>query len=406
MSYTIQNAKADLTSVLHGTTLNSLNNINGLFYRTASQILLDLDPQETKRIVPLVSPIYNQVWDYAVPVDLKGNRVIDIRPQVNRYPTDITPQAYERQFDLNKGLNASASGAQAFEVQFNSGIKTVRINRTFGPAGTTLSTASQISDNGTWSTFGDASNLTIDNVNYAANPSSLKFDLAASGSFGGLVNSTLTAIDLSTALNQSSNFLYVYLPTASVFTSVVMRFGSSATNYYEITATVSQMNTSFQNGWNLLQFTWSNVTTSGTPNASAITYIRVGYHYDGTAQAAVHLNSIVNRMGQILEMVYYSNYMFRTAGGTFQSTISDDSNVINLDIESYNIFLKQLAYLADQQVQGLDAQFFDANFFYQGYTQDIARYKALYKSEVMPPQSVYYKKPSSNYGQYYNYRNF
>lgn len=403
MSYSVLQAKADLTSVLHGTTLDSINDIDGLFNRVARQLLLDIDFQETKRIQTLASPIFNQVWDYALPNDLKGNRIIDIRPQVNRQSNDITAQVYERPFDLNKFVPLN----QDFTIQFNTGLKTIRINRSQSPIGVVINDASSITSNGTWSTFGDASNLTVDNVNYATGSSSLKFDLVASGSFGGLVNSTMTAVNLTAFLNQSSNFLYAFLPTASDFSSIVLRWGSSASNYYEVSTTVTQANTALQNGWNLLQYLWSNATTTGTPDTSAINYIRVGFNYNGTAQTAVHLDNIVNRMGQIMEIVYYSKFMFRDAiTGAFQETVTDDSNLINLDTESYNIFLNQLAYLATQQQQGLTAVFGDQPFFYENYQVDKTRYQALYKSEVSLPVSTYYKLPKAGYNRIVGNRRF
>jgi hypothetical protein len=68
---------------LHGTTLSQVENISGVFNRAARQLLLDIDPQETKRIEQLASPIFYQVYDYAPPADLKGQKIIDIFPQVN-----------------------------------------------------------------------------------------------------------------------------------------------------------------------------------------------------------------------------------------------------------------------------------------------------------------------------------
>ena len=102
MSYSVQQLKVDLEGVLHGTTTNEITNINGLINRAARQLLLDLDAQETKRTVEFTTPIFNTVTDYAIPADVKGNKLIDIRPQVKRIPRDIWTQAYNQAFDIAK----------------------------------------------------------------------------------------------------------------------------------------------------------------------------------------------------------------------------------------------------------------------------------------------------------------
>lgn len=48
MSYNILDLKNDLEGVLHGTTNNQIQNLDGVINRAARQLLLDLDPQETK----------------------------------------------------------------------------------------------------------------------------------------------------------------------------------------------------------------------------------------------------------------------------------------------------------------------------------------------------------------------
>ncbi len=52
-TYNVQDLKNDLTGILHGTTTNQIQNLDGVINRAARQLLLDVDPQETKRIVEL-----------------------------------------------------------------------------------------------------------------------------------------------------------------------------------------------------------------------------------------------------------------------------------------------------------------------------------------------------------------
>ncbi len=88
--------------MIHGTTSNQIQNFNGVINRSARQLLLDMDPQETKRQVEFVAPIFDTVYDYPIAADVKGNKLIDIYPQVNRLPRDIWIQTYNQAFDVAK----------------------------------------------------------------------------------------------------------------------------------------------------------------------------------------------------------------------------------------------------------------------------------------------------------------
>lgn len=402
MAYSVTNLKNDVIGVLHGTTANQIQGFDNLIYRAARTVLMDIDPQETIRILPFVNPIFNSVWDYAAPADLKGNRIIDIRPQVARQLRDIWLQKYNQAFDVTKIL----SNQDSFTINFNTAIKTVRINAPNLLPGIVLNQATGITDNGTWAVGGGATNLTDDNVNFVAVPGSLKFDLSAAASPGWLENSTMSAQDLSNELNQGTLFLYTFLPTASDFSAVELRWGSSAADYYAVSTSVTQQNTAFQNGWNLLAFNWLGATVVGAPNPAAIDYVRVTWTYNGTAQTAVRLNNIVARLGTILEVEYYSKFLFRDAlTGVFQETITDDSNLVNLDTESYNVLFYQAAMLAFQQQQGINATRFDFPFTQAGYIDVVRKYNGMYPSQVQKPQSRYYRPVPGGYSKWMNWRN-
>jgi hypothetical protein len=395
VSYSISQVTSDLASILHGTSTSQINNINGLFNRAARQLLLDIDPQETKRITQTTTPIYNQVYDYAVPTDLKGNKIIDIFPQVNRTSRDLFLQDYNQSFDIAKAW----TGQDQFTIILNTGVKTMHV------AAPTLTVPVQITAASTttgWSVGGGASTLTADSTNFIVGGASLKFNLDAGQSTGYLENSTLTSVDLSDYLNQATNFLYTYLPTGSSVTSVNFRFGSSSSAYYTLSATVNQDNVAFINGWNLLSYIWSSMTTVGSPDSTAITYIRVTWTYDSTLQTAVRLNDVFSALGTILNVEYYSKYLFRNSSGTWIETVTatDGSDLVNLDTESYNIYLNQVAALAAQQLQGADAQSFDYPFFIKAYQDGVKRYKSMYKSEVQIPQSTYYQQPNPSYNRW------
>lgn len=392
-NYSVLNAKQDLTGIIHGTTLNSVTNLDQLFNRAARQVLQDLDPQETIRS-SLTGAVFSQVYDYSCPSDLKGTKVIDIYPQVNRTPEDVFLAKYNQNFDIAKNISLQ----EMFTIRYNQSVKTLQMNFTQAPAPTIIDQMTSITDNGTYSVSGGASTLTVDSQNFVVGGSSLEFNLSAGQSTGYIENSTLTAVNLTDELNQGTQFLWVYLPSASAVTAVDLRWGSSSANYYHLSTSVTQSNTAFQNGWNLLSFAWTSATTVGTPTVTAIDYVRVTFTYNSTLQTGVHVNGLTSQLGSLLNIEYYSEDLFRDAiTGAFQATVTDDSNLINLGIDSYNIFLNQLAYLVAQQLQGLDALFFDANFFLQAYTEGVTKYKLMYKSQLQKFQTSYYTMPPKGY---------
>lgn len=403
MAYSVLDLKNDLTGVLHGTTTNQIQNLDGVINRAARQLLMDIDPQETIRTAEFVGPIFNSVYDYPIASDVKGNRIIDIKPQVQRLPRDIWSQTYNQAFDLTK-LNIFQQN-NMFTMNWNTGIKTISINAPFLNPPVILTNIDNTTSNGTWTLSGTATDLLVDNTNYAQGAGSLKFNVTAGAA--GLYNSGLSAQNVSAIEGQCSVFTWVYVPTGANLTSVVVRWGSSTNDYYTATTTVNQDGVAFVNGWNLCKFDWTpSTTTVGAPNTQEIDYCSVVLNVTD-AMNGCHVNGFNFILGTVLQYEYYSKCMFRdSATGAFQETVTDDSNLINLDTETYNLLFNLVAYFAVQQQQGVNATY-DGSLFKQQYDLGIAKYKLMYKSQIQKPQTTYYRTPDlSNrrfLGRRYNY---
>lgn len=393
--YSVLDLENDLTGVLHGTTLNQIQNLDGVINRAARQLLLDVDPQETKRQVEFTVPVFNGVFDYPLAADVKGNKLIDIYPQVQRIPQDVWLQAYNQAFDVAKQNLFSLTNM--FTINFNTSLKTIRINAPFLTAPEVINQIEGITINGTWAVGGTASSLAVNNTNFAQGAGSLQFNATTGAAY--IENSDMQAVDLSDVVDQSYLFVWVFVPTASDLTSVDLRWGSSSSNYYHETVTQTQQGTVFVNGWNLCQFPWNTATTVGTPDTSAINYGRVTLNLTASATGCL-VNGMNSVLGTVLSYEYYSKYMFRDAiTGAYQETVTGTSNLINLDTESYNLLFNLVAYFAAQQQQGLDASY-DGSFFKQEYDAGLIRYKSMYKSELQKPQSAYYTPPLTGYNRF------
>lgn len=393
-TYTVQTAQTDLLAVTHGLTINQISNINGLFNRAARQLLFDVDPIETKRYVLTATPLYDKVNQYACPIDVKGNGIIDISPQgQNRYPNQVIQQEFNQDFSANKSMRPNTSG---YSIKWNSQIKTILINDASLPYPVTMDSMNQV---GNWKIGSNVTAISENNVNFVTGSGSLQLNTTSgSNPLACTVYEALpSSINLATAYNQSSFFMYAYFPVASNIVSVTLNVGTDVNDYYSMNVSITNEGTSFATAWNLLRFDWLGATVFGSPNPANLNYLSVTVNTNGTATTGILLDNITNNMGLYRTIEYYSKYLFTNAStGAFQETTTNTSDIINLDTDTYNLFFNILAYLTCQQVQGLSAAFFDANFFLTQYTQAKARYQQLNPSERNKPHASYYTKRSGS----------
>lgn len=398
MSYSITNLLSDISSVTHGTTINKIPNIYSIINRAARAVLLDVDPKETQKIVSL-SQVFNDVFDYAAPVDLKGDREVDLRPQAGREPGQIFTQDYAQNFDVNKLWSLS----NKIYTQWNTGVKTLRIEAPTLTSPITLCDTSTITG---WTATAGAQNISLDTTLNVAGGGAIQFDLAAGSSTGSIQISTLSPIDLTGHVNIDTEFYWVYLPLGSAFTNLNLKWGSDYTsNYYTYTVTTTQQGTAFQTGWNLIAIPWASATKVGTPVVTAYDSIQFTPTYNSTLQTGVKFCNLTSNTGYIFELQYYSKYLFRDpTTNAFQETVTDstdNSKIINFDTESYNLLFNKTAFYVCQALQGADAEY-DADYWQTEYNNALMRYKAQNPSEAMKKAEPYYKLPHRSYTGYGN----
>ncbi len=352
-------------------------------------MLLDVDPKETQRIVQ-IGQVFNDVFDYPLPVDVKGDRVIDLRVQAGRNPAGVFTQGYAQTFDANKlrGL------ANTTYTQWNTGVKTFRIEAPM------LTAPYLITDTSTttgWSATTGAQNITLDTSNNVAGGGAIQFDLAAGYTTGSIEISTLNPIDMTGHVNIDTLFAWVYLPSASAITNLILRWGSDYTaNYYTYTVTTTQQGTAFQDGWNLISVPWASATLVGSPTLTAYDSVQLTVTYNSTLQTGVKFCNLTSNTGTIFELQYYSKYLFRDpTTNAFQEMVvdvTDNNKILNLDTESYNLFFNKAAFFIAQSLQGADAGY-DATYWDSEYQNALTRYRALNPSESMMKGEAYYNMP-------------
>lgn len=385
MSYTIQDLKSDISGLSHGTDISHITNLSELIWRAGRKVLGRLDPRETRRIQNLTNPIHDKIYNCTLPTDMK--RIVDIRPQVKRNRDDKMRQRFGKTFDIEKAIQDDI-----LTVQHDSSRKFLRLSKNISPAPTVVNDLNSLTDNGTWSASGDATNVAEDTQFFISGSTSIKFDLTSDG---GIVNNDMTEVDLSTHEDISTLFVWVYFPDASIITNVDLRWGSSTTTYWNATETDQYDSTAFRNGWNQLGFAWNGATKTGSPDSSVIDYLRVQVT-STEADTDIRVDNITSSLGEIWEIVYYSNLLFRNSSGTWINKPTSDSDIINLDEDSYNILLMEVMIEVSRQVAGEDATFdineAEKDLYGTGNRVGLYQlYNKKYPGEAIKPIGSYYR---------------
>jgi len=387
MAFTISDVKSAVQRKIHGTSLNKLSGFYDLCREASANVLAEIDPKETQRIDDVGNGLYDGIYEYASPDDLKGNKIIDLRPQTPRYEYDIFDQRHNRDFDLYKT-------DQSLSVEYDSALKVLRISKSLSGS-LQAHGMDSLTDNGTWSAGGGATSLALDTLYKNNGSASLRFNVGVTG--GHIENSNFTSLNLTTHDEISAFFVRVYLPSTSGITNMILRWGNDSSNYWSATATTPHL-ASFKVGWQWIRFNWSTAIETGTVNPAAIDYFRF-IITTTVAKNTIRVDEIRSALPQIYEVLYYSKYAFRdTTGVTWKDVPTDDSDIVNLDTDSYNIFVYEVCRLVAQEIQGedssFDAQFFKQELYGDGSDDKPGLYK-LYKksnpSEVIKPRSTYYR---------------
>lgn len=329
---------------LQGTTTNRMKDFMETLKMSMELVLMNVDPKETLITEPLESLLYDQEYDYMLPADLKDDAVVDIRRQVQEFRSKNVGRAtYTRDFNVEK---SEKSGL--FRVRYNKGVKTLRISESLTPP-LVIDSCDTFDENGTWIAGAGVSNIVTDGNFYFAGRGAVRYDLSVAGT-ASIEKTDLPAVDLSTIEDIGALFMILNWPGAgSTLTSVKLEWGTDSSNKWEKTVTSSHTGSAFQQYVNSLRFDWKTATETGTPNASAITYLKITYIYTGQ-QLGVVMDNIVGKLGTPFEIEYYSRFGFRTSAGVWTDTPTTGSDIINLGNDAVNLLFFQFMALAQYEL--------------------------------------------------------
>jgi len=344
-NYTYQNIKDIAETRVNGqiSDANWLLIINS----AARTVTSEIDLRSMKRKSSLSPFLFDDVYDYSCPTDLKGISLIDIKPQVNREVnykfTLTTPEEFDRKKLTEDNLCAFTD---------DSFTRKLRISAEIDDDTLIVSTLDSTSANGgTWAGYGDGTNLTADSDYYVKGSASINWDINADGgTTAGIYNDDINTFDITDYVSNGAVFVWVYLSDKTDVTNFIIRIGSSASAYYTKTVTATNEGTSFVNGWNLLRFDFSTATQVGTVDLDACNYCAVYMTKDAgkTSETDYRFDHIMIKRGEYHDVIYYSNLPWQSSAGTWKIDSDDATDLVNCSSDELEIVMEKITELGEQ----------------------------------------------------------
>lgn len=333
---TVADLKESVSTLLTGIDLDNVPDLYGSFERAVSTFIQKADVLEASGRDPIM--LYDGVYDYPGPDTIFGGSLIDIRPQgVNRQRWDEVAKIPIVRFDQTKQVTPSG-----YKVTFEdrAGNLIMRIAQAFADQSVTLD---DMTDTDGWTLAGNGTGLAEDTTVYYHAPASLRFNLPAAGSQATLAKTLDDQLDLSDYEGVGVVFLAVYLPSVTPITNIKMRIGSSASAYYEVTATEGFLGDFFPNDFQLVAFDLAGITATGSPDFSAVDYVEILVDYNGTAVPNVRCGDLFIALPSPHEVLFYSPAVFVADGADPAVDIATDEDEILFRPASYNLYVQEAA---------------------------------------------------------------
>ena len=321
------NRRQNITNVI--TAANFLN-------RAARIVVSECDIRSTKRNSVLASNLFDDIYSYAAPSDLKGDAIIDFDPQVNRSSSFRLELLSEQEFQMKKTIKDNVIALATDDL-----VKRILFSGDVDDTILVGGTLDSLTSEGTWSAYNDAANLAADTDNYVKGGGSLKFDLTGSATTAGIQNTTITSLDITKYVNTGSVFVWVYINSITNLTNFILDVGNDlTTNYYTQTITTNNEGVAFYNGWNLLRFDFVSMTQNGTVAPTTVDSIRIYMtKTSGKSDDGYRFDDISFHTGEIHNVLYYTKYPWQTSAGVFLENSTATTDLLNADTDEFELFV-------------------------------------------------------------------
>lgn len=383
--YTRSQLKSRVNAGIHG-RIGVLIDENDFINDVAREVNTDIDMRANIRKGTLTPKLFNGIYQYTAMSDIKDQAIIDVPAQVKRDNGEwflTTPEQFYRQREQNNNMIAIDS--------FN-GVQQLLLAKIFDDENSIISELDSLtSGGGTWEAFGDGENLTADNDDFVKGAGSINFDISsAGGTTAGIKNDALNSFDITEFMKgNGAAFVWAKLTSATDITNFILRLGQDSSNYYYKTITAAHDGTAFKEGWQLLRFDLTSLSSSGSPAQTALKHAAI-FMTKATGKVSetdYRFDWLVLKRGQIFETKYYSKFPWVSSAGAYKENSTDDADLIVADSTEYNLYI-----LKGKQMAAEEANEFEIAATYERqYGTAKARYIKQNPSMRIIETTEYYK---------------
>lgn len=326
-------------------------------------VISDVDLRGTIRESVLTPNLMGNQFDYAIPNDVKADKIIDLRPQTTEFRGEfetydlVPPAEFDRRKNIEKGL---------FTILNDDLTRVLRVAADIEDETLVISDLDNVNDQDTWVAFDtDAvndSDVKTDQDDYIEGNGSIRFQTDTTDSTDtavGIQNRGLDAFDLSSWLARGSAFVGAKLTTYDTgIHQVSLRLGSDSNNYYQVNDSTQNDCSSFQAGWNRIRWDLQNKTTVGTPADTAISYAALFWSRDTTTTALLHLNdtdwgfdNLILKKGEYYNLSHYSRHVWQDTALTLSENSTHDSHALFVQNDELELIMAKIAEYASQYLR-------------------------------------------------------
>jgi hypothetical protein len=394
-TYTRTLIKARVAPLLTGTVPDTT--INALMNKAVTDVLDEADLRSTKRKTALTPFLITDVYQYTCPTDMKGMKIIDLKPQVGRSRFDDWRLTTEEEFDRLKETNHIDAFGDLIEigdkiwkgenlVAFSdaSFVRKLLISRPVDDKGISIDPIDSATG---WTAVGDAENIEADTSNYVSGSGSVKFDISSAGGTTCGITKAISSFDITDYKSEGMFLVWAYITSVTNLTNFILKVGSDSSNYYSVTVTTTSEGASFAAGWNLLRFAMSGKTTTGTPDDDACDYVSLYMTKAGAkiSEVGYRFDNLILRLGVYFDIIYYSKYLWQSSAGSYLENSTADTDYLNVDADELKLVENKYLELAETYLgSGKEDRWF------KYYQSALANHQSRYPSEALVLSTEYY----------------
>lgn len=381
MAHTRSQFKNDINSKIQG-RIGMVIDIDRGVNLSALSVIADIDTLSAKRSARLIPSVFPGIDEYASPSDMSERKIIGIPSQVHKIDGGFnltTPEEFRNKRNLRD-----------IAVEYKNGQKNVLIH---GDAVNSQDIQiSPLDSTDGWVAFGDTENISKDTGEYTQGIASVSFDITdAGGVTAGIQKDDIDSFDITDYKNANgAMFIDAFIQSVVGLTNIILRIGSSSSDYYNITVTAQNDGTALVSGWNTLRFDLQNLVAVGTPNDIDMSYVALYMTKLGSkiSEQSYRFDNLTLKRGEIRNISYYTSYPWKNSVGAYISESTDDQDTLIFSDEEYtNIVLPKgisdIAYEINDIALG--------DRWLSVYQKGVALYKKEHPSESLLTITSYHR---------------